>query len=180
MMARIGMWVLLASVALLLRGCEREQSTPQSGGKATGTTQPTATSAAEGGVKKLTEEGRRLANEGQALATDIIRQARETYNEKVSGELTQLDGRIKELREKLAGAAQDARPALEKRIDELNAKVRAARESFDKLAGASDKAWEEARKGLDRALGELRTALDQEAGSTQPATQPTDSAGRGS
>lgn len=162
---------LLVAVA-----CER--SAPPGGPPAGSTSQPaTAPVVAEERttleeLKRLGAEAERRASEGAAAAKALLRQARELYQREVERESERMNERVNELRKRLESAAEDVRPALQKQLDEWTARAEAARQTLERLKGASDEAWREMRKGVDNALQEYQEALEQPPPDAAPTTAP--------
>jgi len=102
----------------------------------------------------------------------MLRQARELYQREVERESERMNERVNELRRKLESAAEDVRPALQKQLDEWTARAESARQTLERLKGASDEAWREMRKGVDNALQEYQEALEQPAPDAPPTTAP--------
>lgn len=176
-MTRIASLCTLGLGLLVAVACER--SAPPGGQSAGGTSQPAT---APGGVaeerttleelKRLGAEAERRASEGAAAAANLLRQARELYQREVERESERMNERVNELRRKLESAAEDVRPALQKQLDEWTARAESARQTLERLKGASDEAWREMRKGVDNALQEYQEALEQPAPDAPPTTAP--------
>jgi exonuclease VII large subunit len=179
-MMRFGIGILAAGLLISLAGCERSE--PQGGG-GTAQTPPTTTSPApaatsQEALEKLTQlrdqmeqEAQRRAGEAKQVVVSIARQVREKYEGSVRDELARVDKHIQDLKQQLAGASEQARPALEKQIEQWSERARSMRDTLEKLPGAGDAAWTELKKGLDAAVNEVREALH-EGPATQPATGP--------
>jgi len=179
-MMRRGSGALAASLLIGLAGCERSEPTGGGGTAQTppATSSPATAPASQEALEKLTrlrdemeQEVQRRAGEAKQVAASIARQIREKYEDNVSGELARVDEHIRDLKQQLAVAGGQARPALEKQIEQWSGRGRTLRDTLERLHGASGEAWEEMKKGLDRAIDEVQRALH-EGPATQPATGP--------
>ena len=173
-MRQSGLVILGVFLAITLGACEQSPpaSAPSGSGAATQSAAPAPAAPATTAPSGAMETVKRKAQEGADVAAGIIRQIREKYDENAKRELARMDAYIDELKARLATAKEDARPALEKQIQEWTARAQQARDTLGKLAGASDDVWQEMKKGVDGALNEFKQAL-----ASQPASQPTTAPG---
>lgn len=155
--------ILVTCFLVVIAGCEQQPP-----GGTSPTTQPTT------GAVTL-EDVQRSAGEAAGKAYAYVREKTAEYRRRLEPTLDAAEAEIQKLRNRLSEAAEEARPEIERRIEDLREKAAAAREKFERVQDASGAAWEEARGGMEAALEELRAALEE--GTPQaPGTQPVDQA----
>jgi hypothetical protein len=109
---------------------------------------------------------------GEALAA-AIQYARQEYAEKIAPRVDMLQEKAGQLKEQIEQSARDAQPELEKRLDQLHERLRAAEQGLADARDAGEEAWQQAQTRLEDVMTELREELEaQGITTTQPAEEP--------
>lgn len=80
----------------------------------------------------------------------------ESYTNKIEAELKQLAADIAEMMRRLE-------VGIDREVETLRPKLKAARERFDELAKTSEEAWGDLKPGLKRAWSEVQQSLNEAA-----------------
>lgn len=92
-----------------------------------------------------------------AVATAL--KAKEQFQETLTENLRRLDEQMRELQLKVATLPEEAKAGWAKKLEELEAKRKAAGDKLSEIRSASGEAWEHLREGSQAAWQEMETAL---------------------
>ena len=81
------------------------------------------------------------------------------YIEKMKANLDQLDAKIDVLQAKAKEASADAKIEYNQKVDDLRQQRKEGEEWLDKMADASDDAWESLKDGFSEAYKKMKSAL---------------------
>lgn len=84
---------------------------------------------------------------------------KKSYLQKLAEQLQEWDTEIDELKVQAHLAKADAKDALQKQLDELNAKKQAAQIKLKQLQETGDEAWDDIKTGVEKSWTELRGAF---------------------
>jgi len=84
---------------------------------------------------------------------------RDAYQDKLQAQLDEWKADIDKLRARAAQAEADARIALEREVDELNARREAVAAKLAELRSASGEAFDDLKQGADAARQQLGSAI---------------------
>ncbi|KPL21834.1 MAG: hypothetical protein AMJ93_08685 [Anaerolineae bacterium SM23_84] len=84
---------------------------------------------------------------------------KETYQDKVSARLKELDAQVEKVLGRADKATAEAQAKSREQLEELRNKQQQARAKLKELEGAGESAWEDIRAGTEEAMTELRSAL---------------------
>lgn len=84
---------------------------------------------------------------------------KELYQQKRQAQLDEWKAEAGKLKAKASGASADAQLELNKQIRTLEDKIEQGRARLDKIADASDDAWESMKKGVDSAWDSIASAF---------------------
>jgi len=85
---------------------------------------------------------------------------KKSYLAKLTGQLTDLDKKLGELKAKAASSAGTAKAEYEKTVDELRGKMKEAEVHLQKLKVASKEGWKELKRGTRKAIGSLNKSIE--------------------
>lgn len=105
------------------------------------------------------EDVRRDAGQAAKTAAEYSQQAKDEFQKKLEGRLTELDAEIVKLREKGTGLKDEAKAKWEKKLPELEAKREAVRAKLAELGQSSAAAWKDVQSGAQSAWDELEKAF---------------------
>lgn len=136
-------WVLVGLFVAL--GCEQKPAdrTPEKA------TPKTVTS----------EDVRRDAGQAVKTATEYSQQTKEEFQKKLDAQLSELDAKIANLREKGRDLKDDAKANWDRKMTELETKREAARVKLAEVGRSSEEAWKDIKKGAESAYNDLDKAF---------------------
>ncbi len=85
--------------------------------------------------------------------------AKQDFQEALTENLRQLDEQLRELQLRVASLTEEAKAGWAEKLDDLQAKRKAAGEKLGEVRSATGEAWEHLREGSQAAWQELETAL---------------------
>ncbi len=85
---------------------------------------------------------------------------KEAYQEKNEAQLKEWSAKFKEFQAKTEMAKADVKIELQKELQTLQAKHKAAQQKLKDLKGASADAWEKGKQGQGRAMADLKSAWE--------------------
>jgi uncharacterized coiled-coil DUF342 family protein len=89
---------------------------------------------------------------------EYTKQQKEQFQRKMQAKLNEYRKRIYELRVKADEMSAQVKDKVNRRLQDLEAKRKAADEKLAQLESSSDKAWAEIKEGLDQAVKDLDQA----------------------
>lgn len=84
---------------------------------------------------------------------------RKTFIDKFTAQLKEWDAEIEKLEAKAQGAGADAKAEIQKKIQELQDKKKAAQSKLEEAKEASEEAWEDLKSGAEKAFEDMKGAF---------------------
>jgi TolA-binding protein len=109
--------------------------------------------------KVTSEDVRRDAERAVETASAFSQQAKEDFKKSMQSQLSDLDSKVSELREKGRNLKDQAKTDWEKRMSELELKREAAATSLARVGESTADAWQDVKKGAQSAWAELDKAF---------------------
>jgi len=85
---------------------------------------------------------------------------KQTYQDKVEGQLDELNSRIKQLAAKADDATADMKDKYQAEVKELKEQRNKTQAKLQELEDSGDEAFDDLKRGVDQALGSLHSAVD--------------------
>ena len=104
------------------------------------------------------QDAKKEAAEASEGSLAYMQHKREEYQEQTEAQLKEYDQKLDELEAKTGTLEGDAKTVLERQMQTLREKQRAAHDELDKLETATGKAWEDLKSGTEAAMDDLSEA----------------------
>jgi len=109
--------------------------------------------------KVASEDVRRDANQTVSAVSGYFQQVRDEFQKKLEGQISELDGKIVQLRMKGRKLEKTAKAEWDRKIAELEVKLDAARAKLAKLGHSSAEDWNGAKREVESAYDDLDRAF---------------------
>lgn len=142
--------VVMVGLFLAACGGSEEQATEESA------TRPSATEEHAVTSKDVKKE----VTEAAQTTMDYAAAKREEYQKEIKAKLDKYQEEINKMAVQSREMTEDAKAALDQRLQVLLDKKEVAQKKLDELRGASGKAWEDLKNGMDAAMDDLKMAFE--------------------
>ena len=109
---------------------------------------------------KKVEEAKVKVDEAARATWEAAKAKRDEFVVQANQQLQQLDGKYEALKVKAADAAEDAKPHLEKLVEEAKVKREQAAKKLEELNAAGADRWEKVKVGVSDAMNDLKKAFE--------------------